>query len=192
MAESQRKSEGMLRASQQLLEGGDPKGARALFSEAVAASGEDERAAALRIKLERVELASAALRSDRLAIGAAPDLLPAWSWPRRSFGLRSALTAIGAVVVVYAAVVTIGGRDWVAPTDGAQALATPAAAIRRPVLSSSDVAIIRARTLYGRGRLADALQVLDRVDDQSAVRAEADALRVEIQRLLLASGGERR
>ena len=60
-----------------------------------------------------------------------------------------------------------------------------------PVLSSSDVALIRARTLYGRGRLAEALQALDRVDDWSAVRPDADALRVEIQRLLLASGGQK-
>jgi hypothetical protein len=56
-----------------------------------------------------------------------------------------------------------------------------------PVLSSSEAALIRARTLYARGRLAQALQALDRVDDRSTVRAEADALRVEIQRLLLAS-----
>jgi hypothetical protein len=60
-----------------------------------------------------------------------------------------------------------------------------------PVLSSSDVAVIRARALYGRGRLAEALQALDRVEDGSSIRQDADALRVEIQRLLLAGGHEK-
>jgi hypothetical protein len=47
--------------------------------------------------------------------------------------------------------------------------------------------MVRARTLYSRGRLAEALQALDRVDDESASRVEADRLRVEIQRTLLAT-----
>ena len=192
IAERQRKSEEMLQASQQLLDRGDAIAARALLSEAVATSGEDERAAALRIKLERVELASAVARPDRLAIGAAPDVVPGWVWPRRTPGLRVGSGLFAAAVLLYVAFVVLGGRDWIGAGEGARSLSAPAAAVKMPVLSSSDVAIIRARTLYGRGRLADALQALDRVDTQSAVRGEADVLRVEIQRLLLASGGERR
>jgi hypothetical protein len=60
--------------------------------------------------------------------------------------------------------------------------------VNRPVLSSSEVALVRARTLYTRGRLAEALQALDRVDPRSAGRAAADQLRVEIQQLLLQTG----
>jgi hypothetical protein len=47
--------------------------------------------------------------------------------------------------------------------------------------------MIRARTLYARGRLAEALAVLDRVDSASTRRVEADQLRIEIQNLLLAT-----
>ena len=54
-------------------------------------------------------------------------------------------------------------------------------------LSSADVALIRAQTLYSRGRLAEALQVLDRVGPDSPARSAADELRVQIQQLLLAS-----
>jgi hypothetical protein len=47
--------------------------------------------------------------------------------------------------------------------------------------------MIRARTLYAHGRLAEALAALDRVDSASARRVEADQLRIEIQTLLLST-----
>jgi hypothetical protein len=65
-----------------------------------------------------------------------------------------------------------------APSDAAPAL---------PVLSSDDVALLRARTLYARGRLPEALRALRRVAPGSALRPDADALRIEIQQVLLAS-----
>ena len=60
-----------------------------------------------------------------------------------------------------------------------------------PVLSSSDVALVRAHNLFSRGRLAEALQALDRVDPDGPARLAADELRIEIQQMLLASGPER-
>ena len=50
-----------------------------------------------------------------------------------------------------------------------------------------DAALVRARALYSRGRLSEALRALDRVAIDSELRPEADQLRVEIQRLLLAA-----
>jgi hypothetical protein len=58
---------------------------------------------------------------------------------------------------------------------------------RLPVLSASEVALIRARTAFEAGRLSEALQRLDRVRPESPQRAAADALRTDIQQLLLAS-----
>jgi hypothetical protein len=52
------------------------------------------------------------------------------------------------------------------------------------------VSLVRARTLYARGRLAEALQALDRVKFDQAAREETDRLRVDIQRLLLAAASE--
>jgi hypothetical protein len=60
------------------------------------------------------------------------------------------------------------------------------------VLTSADVALVRARTLFARGRLAEALRALDRVGPEQAARADADTLRVDIQRLLLAAAGQGR
>jgi hypothetical protein len=47
--------------------------------------------------------------------------------------------------------------------------------------------LIRAETAFKHGRLAEALQALDRVSVDSPVFAEADRLRVHIQQTLLAS-----
>jgi hypothetical protein len=55
------------------------------------------------------------------------------------------------------------------------------------VPSSSEAALIRARTLYARGRLAEALGALDRVGAESPQWPVADQLRVEIQQILLAN-----
>jgi tetratricopeptide (TPR) repeat protein len=181
LAERQRQSEEMIQASQQLLDGGHTDAARDLLTEAVASSGDDERASALRLKLERIERARPV--PGALTISAAFDVVPAWSWPRRS-RRTGALAAI--VAALFVTIAWGGLRGWgaAAVDDHLPSPVTPAPL---QVLSSSEVGLIRARTLFSRGRLAQALQALDRVDDASPVRAEAEALRIEIQRLLLAS-----
>lgn len=187
VAERQRKAEEMLQASQQLLDRGQTDAARRLLSEAVASSGDDERASALRLRLERLERAQAPAVRPGLPISAAREVMPAWVWPRRPARVTTLIGVFAAAVIVLV-LVTGGLRGLVGRSPEAQRLAPPAPAARLQVLSSSEVALIRARTLYGRGRLAQALQVLDGVDDRSVVRQEADALRIQIQRLLLASG----
>jgi tetratricopeptide (TPR) repeat protein len=189
VAERQRRSEEMLQASQQLLESGETDAARHLLTEAVASNGDDERASAVRVKLERVERARAG--ASRLSISAAPAVVPAWAWPVRSLSKRLLMSVALAACVLVVALAGLRTYDWLEFGVERDELAAPPAQAGMQVLSSSDVALIRARTLFGRGRLAQALQALDRVDDRSAQRPEADALRVEIQRLLLASGQER-
>lgn len=98
-----------------------------------------------------------------------------------------ALAAVGAGIVGLALLLTLAlpalfGLDGTRPRLTPTTIETPLA-----VLSSSEVALVRARTLYARGRLAEALLVLDRVSDP-AVAAEATRLRVQIQQVLLAAG----
>jgi tetratricopeptide (TPR) repeat protein len=185
LAEGQRKSEEMLQASQQFLDRGQTDAARQLLTEAVASTGDDERASALRIRLEWLERARAVSPAAGLPISAAGEVVPAWAWPNRSFRIRSLLGLAGVALLVL--IVTTGVRDLVGAPRDAQRLPPPAPVVPMQVLSSSEVALIRARTLYGRGRLAQALQALDRVDDRDAIRREADLLRIEIQQLLLAT-----
>ena len=88
LAERQRQSDEMLEASRDLLEQGRTEAARHLLTEAVATTGDDEQAAALRVKLERLErLQGAHLRrraSDRPNAGVPATPRPAWRSRGRS------------------------------------------------------------------------------------------------------------
>ena len=179
----------MLQESHDLLERGHTDAARHLLSEAVAETGDDERASAVRAKLERLERAAVGTNRIRADVPL-PAVLDAWVSPRRSRVLLG-LGLIAAAAVVAAVVLSPAVRNLVSTDNSADTLAVRRGSVAIPVLSSADVALVRARTLYGRGRLAEALQALDRIGVESAVRAEADQLRVEIQRLLLASGQDR-
>jgi hypothetical protein len=53
------------------------------------------------------------------------------------------------------------------------------------------MAIVRARSLQGQGRLREALGALDRVQRGDPLRAEADRMRADIQRELLAAAAAR-
>src|SRR5260221_2106717 len=96
LAERQRRSEEMLQAGQHLLDRGETDAARHLLTEAVATAGDDERAAALRLKLERVERAHSAARPGKLAITSAPQVVARWAWPRKSPALVVIAAALAA------------------------------------------------------------------------------------------------
>ncbi len=160
--------------------------ARHLLTEAVATGGDDERAAELRVRLERIERAQGGGSVPSSGQAAVVDAVPVRSW-RRRLGLGAALliaAALGALLVMAAAPLVQGwfGRNGDVPRVPADVAPAPL-----PVLSSTDVALIRARTLFARGRLAEALEALDRARPSSTNVADADALRIEIQQALLAT-----
>jgi tetratricopeptide (TPR) repeat protein len=187
LAERQRQADELLQASHDLLEQGQTARARHLLTRAVEASGEDEHVSALRSKLERLERVHAAQRPGPPAAAADAEVVPGWSWPRRSRTVFGALLAlVVAVAIIGLAGALVQERLGLAPA--ADGLRPHTSAAKLPVLSSSDVALVRARTLFDRGRLAEALQALDRVTHDSPQRSTADDLRIEIQQLLLASG----
>ena len=184
LAERQRRSEELLHASQALLEQGRTSAARQLLTEAIAATGDDERASALRMRLDRVERAQTRLpirdASEDAPVSGTDALL-------RSPLLWRSLIGATALVTVWLLSRLMPAWQPAASVDTPAVVATSAL----PVLNSSDVALVRGRTLYARGRLADALRALDRVTIDSQLRPEADRLRVEIQRLLLAADASR-
>jgi tetratricopeptide (TPR) repeat protein len=191
LAERHRHSEEMLQASQDLLERGQTDEARNLLTVAMAEGGDDARASALRVKLERLERAHVGAQPGRRSAITYADVVPGWSWPRRSRVVLVLGAAVTVALVVLAGLTSPAVRAGLGLDAANEALVAKNAPGALPTLSSSDVALVRARSLYGRGRLAEALQALDRVDSDSPIRAEANALRVEIQRLLLASAQER-
>jgi tetratricopeptide (TPR) repeat protein len=187
LSERQRQAEEMLQASRELIEQGRTEAARHLLSEVVAAGGDEERAEVLRVHLERVERIRLPPYPGAAQTAAAPGDVPGWSWPRRSRHVTS-LVALGAtVVLIVVAATSPAVRDLIGLGGERSEITTVSSVASLPILSSSEVALVRARTLYSRGRLAEALQALERVSSESSVRAAADTLRVEIQQLLLAS-----
>jgi thioredoxin-like negative regulator of GroEL len=190
LAERQRRSEEMLQASRALLEQGETEAARDLLAEAVAQGGEDEHAAALRHRLERVERLTAADRAwpagpSAPVEGVAVETVPGWSWRQRPSPL--AVSAVLAAALLLILSVSSGvAQDWLGWQARGEGLRPAAAESRIPVLSSSDVALVRARTLAERGQFAEALRALDRVSPDSAQRPAVDRLKADIQQLLLA------
>jgi tetratricopeptide (TPR) repeat protein len=191
LAERQRRSDELLSASQSLLEQGRTGDARQLLTEAVAVSGDDDRAAALRMRLDRVERSRWGI--DTAGVVAVDREAPDETAGRRGWTVSPTVvwSLVGAASIVTLWLV---GRLVVPAMQPADPAAPPAlnAAAAIAVPGRADVALVRARNLYARGRLAEALRVLDRVSSEDSRRPDADRLRVEIQRLLLAAGSSPR
>lgn len=182
LAERQRRSDELLHASQTLLDQGKTGDARQLLTEAVAATGDDERAAALRMRLDRFD------RLDRTAWESSAN--PTFAASEHAGGLVVAPAIWWSLIAATSLITLWLVAQLIFPAWQPIAPAAPAvvfASAPIPVLGSEDVALVRARTLFRRGRLADALVALDRVGVDDTRRPEADRLRVEIQRLLLAA-----
>jgi hypothetical protein len=179
-----RRADEMLHAAGDLLTRGDLDQARRLLANAEQASGADEKVAELWARLERVERTrqvSAAVSSVAI-VDARP--VRSWRWVGR---IGAQVVAAAAFAVLLAsAIASPVVAEWLAGS-GESASRRTAASASRPleVLSAEDVALVRTRQLYARGRLAEALTVLDRVDGASGSREAVDQLRVEIQRWLL-------
>lgn len=184
VGERQRRADEMLHSAGELLSQGDLEQARRLLSKVEQTSGADEKVAEMWARVERVERTRRGLPVPP-AVLAVVDAVPLRT---RRWGLDSTAWAIATAalaVLLATAVASPAVRDWFASATRTSG-APPAARVRPlPVLSSAEVARVRAETLYARGRLAEALQALDRVEMTGATREAADALRVDIQRWLL-------
>jgi hypothetical protein len=187
LAERQRRADEMLHATGESLAQGDAERARRLLAEAEANFGDDERAAGLRWRLERLERLH--LDVDALDAGTAESIDTSVISQRGRRRLYLGALAAGVVIIAVVATVSHGFRAWIGLTAVPPAPRAGIGALQPPALSTSEIAYIRARTLIGRGRLAEALLALDRVAPDSGEAAAAEALRRRVQQQLLAVGG---
>ena len=103
------------------------------------------------------------------------------------------ITAAAIVLVAAIAFVLVapnGLADWFpaqATTGAPAALVTPPSPL--PVPSPTEAYVAQARALFAGGKLRDALRALDRVPVGDALRPDAERLRADIQRELLAVAG---
>lgn len=188
-AERQRQTEELLHRAGELLAGGQTARVRALLAEAVASGGDDERAAELRLRLERVERVEGfgGVGAHPRISAAVVDAVPVRGRVPSFISARTGLVALAAMLIA-SALASPSVRDWFGFGASTPSLAAVGPRLLLPMPTSAEASLVRARTLYAHGRLAEALAALDRVDPDSAQRGAADTLRVEIQQVLLAIG----
>jgi tetratricopeptide (TPR) repeat protein len=199
LAERQRESEELLQNGVAAFRRGEGDEARRLLQAAIEGGAPSEEALAVLDRLSRLEpaaLQAASPQSDRAFLDRAPH------------ASRPTTTTIGGVRVVRGiivlAVITVGlvgaaaWNDWAAwRSTGAfiGARAEPAPAIGSapvsldtalPLPRRGETALFRARVLAASGHLRDALITLDAVRPTDPQYSDANRLRADIQRELLA------
>jgi len=105
----------------------------------------------------------------------------------------------GLAMLVVAATMLFGGFPISAWLPGLQMttlqVTTAAPSIEQayveplPIVRASEIAIVRAHELYSEGRLVETLRALEGIDLADPHRLEADVLRADVQRDLLAAAG---
>jgi tetratricopeptide (TPR) repeat protein len=186
MAERQRLGEELVYNGITAYHAGDVETARDLLTKAVEQGGPSDTAF---LFLDRLNQVSAPATADALRGHASGRMVldkAVTSPVRRSSGwLPTIIVSAAAATVVLTG--TLSLVSWF--TD--PALSPAAAPVRAvveplPLVRSSEIILTRARTLYSGGHLRDALRTLERIDVADPVRPEADRLRADVQRTLLA------
>jgi hypothetical protein len=186
VAERQRETDQLLHEALSAFDRGETARARELLDEASARGVREAQALALRDRLERLESpppgASITVPAPppvrRTPAPAPRPVAAASSWPMMTACLLAGIL----LAIAWPRVVEWAARE-VSPPPAAIA-AAPETGL--PVPAASDLLLDRAASLFGRGQLHDALQALDAIGVGDPRRADADRLRAEIQRLLLA------
>jgi hypothetical protein len=185
LAEQQRESEELLHTGIAAFESGQIESARQLLNAAVQRGGAHDVALAFLTRIERISAAAPAVTAPA-TVSTASKVRPAIV-PGRHFGagLVAALVVVTAAVLLYGVVPWDEVRPFVPGLNNAvQSAASPVAVPRDPLVvpRSSDLALERARALFARGRLYDALRALELVRPTDPHRGDADRLKATIQR----------
>ena len=192
LAERQRQSEELLHSGVDAFSRGESDEARRLLRAAIDGGAPPDEALALLDRIDRLDSGAAgpSTASPRsTAHGASPHSSPKRS---RSAAVATLIVLVGGVLAFggYAAVArhTLNWRTLLMLDDPpAQTMATPVVREQSlPPPRRGELALGRARSLAAGGHLSDALAMLDQVRPTDAQKIEADQLRAELQRQLLA------
>jgi tetratricopeptide (TPR) repeat protein len=189
LAERQRESDALLQGGVAAFERGEGGEARRLLQAAIDGGAPSDEALAVLDRLNRLDAGQA--ESPRTRPGREPRAAaPRAAWSPSLTTLVAWLLPV-CVVAAVGAYVAGAWNPWAQDAASPELPATtagPALAVEPgPSLPTrGDMALTRARTLVTAGRLHDALAMLDRVRSTDPQKADADELRTEIQRQLLA------
>jgi hypothetical protein len=194
LAERQRTTEELVQEGVAALDRGDGPAARRLLATAVATGEPHDLAHTYLDRLDR--LSAPPPDPERPPPDTGPEradrsgrrLLAGTARPVR------ALPIIGAAILVGVVILFAASRDLLRPLVTREWRQVPAAGATitpdpLPAPRPSEVALGRARDLYRSGHLKAALAALDGVSEADPLAAEAARLKVELQRILLASTG---
>ncbi len=195
-AERQRISEALVHQGLAAFDKGEVVKARALLSDALDQGASHDVALGV---LGRIDRLDAGMKSTASTVPAARRRVFSRPTPSAEAGQRRSTiamwlaTAAGIVMVSVIAFVLVapnGLSDWFPSqaTTGAPAAFMPAPS-PLPVPSPMEAYVAQARSLFAGGKLRDALRSLDRVPVGDALRPDAERLRADIQRELLAVAG---
>ena len=193
LAEQQRESEELLQNGVAAFERGETGTARRLLDSAVERGGAQDVALAFLARLNRLDMAAQGREGQPHAV-VRRTARGRHDVPRR--GSRSLRVSLLVVLGLAGALALAASwQRFVPATLGleeapAGELAAPRS-VQEPLVvpRSSEVALERARALYRAGRLHDALRIVDLVRPADPLRQEADRVKADIQRELLANTG---
>jgi tetratricopeptide (TPR) repeat protein len=187
IAERQRESEELLHRGLEAYAAGEVERARDLLTRAVDQGAPSDQALVLLGRMEQLEGTGFDLPLQRKRVPArrlsddptSPARRPSWPW-----------VAAGVAVIAVLAAVFFGAApalSWLVdvPADARPLPQTAPEPV--PIVRTADTLLERARELYAGGHLRDALRSLDGIGIADPARPQADRLRADIQRVLLAS-----
>jgi tetratricopeptide (TPR) repeat protein len=195
LAERLRRSEELLHDGVAACHRGEGDEARRLLEAALDQGAPSDQALAALERLNRLERSAVASLAP---VATRPPAARGWS-VRSGLGSGAGSGRVGwiaGLVIVAAAAAIIAAPDlveWVAalPPPAPPAPSAIAAGVERtmPLPRRAETVLARARALAASGHLYDALGILDQIRLTDPERPEADRLRGEIQRQLVAVSG---
>ncbi len=187
LAERQRESEELLHTGVAAYQAGDLRAARDLLTRAVDEGGANETALVFLDRLGRLEAVAHAPRpeSPRWSVGVHPV-------PGTAHTSRTNWVATAAASVLVAALILLASQpvaSWITEFPAAAPVTAPAPVDPLPIVRASEARLAQARELRSDGRPREALRALDDIDIADPLRDDADRLRADVQRELLAGVG---
>ena len=193
-AEQQRISEALVHEGLEAFDKGEVVRARALLSDALDQGASHDVALGVLGRIDRLDAGRAvspAAPAARKRVRRASPLADA----NRHRGSIAMWWITAAAIVLVAAITFVlvapnGLADWFptqATTGAPAAIVTPPTPL--PLPSPTEAYVAQARSLFASGKLRDALRALDRVPVGDALRADAERIRADVQRELLAVAG---
>lgn len=195
-AEQQRISEALVHEGLDAFDKGEVVRARALLSDALDQGASHDVALGV---LGRIDRLDPVMRTNAPAVPAARRRALARPLPSVDVNQqrgRLALWWVTAAAIVLVAAISFvlvsprGLADWF-PDQATAGAATPLIVTPAPlpVPAPTEAYLAQARALFANGKLRDAIRALDRVPVGDALRPDAERLRGDIQRELLAVAG---